>query len=217
MSNLQIDSSLRPERNFTIVSNELITDSSITPESKLVLIYLLSKPEKWSAWEADIRKTLDMGRRKYQRIIRELKKSGYIKTTRGGAGGGATLHVTAPNSESHETRPTHNVASDETAPHSNTDLLQKDFTITNSPTGQMCTKDQKTQDQNQSAGAKVPKAYEQKYLNLKSDRDLVTICQRRQWSTAGLSRDQIITKMVRISNSEYAHAQENHRLEKALA
>ena len=50
------------KNNFTIVPNDIIVNPSLTKNSKLILIYLLSKPENWKVQIKDIQSNLSMGR-----------------------------------------------------------------------------------------------------------------------------------------------------------
>lgn len=92
MSEMLIESGLRPERNFTIISNNLVTDTSISTDAFRIMCYLLSKPKSWRANEKDISRQLGLvkepGRRSkvYARAIRELKEAGYLEIRRGGHG-----------------------------------------------------------------------------------------------------------------------------------
>ena len=96
---------VRKERNYTVIDNSLITDNHISPEARLTLIYLLSRPDDWSAWRKDIMNVCNMGKDKYNRVMRELTESGYVMIHTGGLGGGGQLFVfEAPDSGCRETR-----------------------------------------------------------------------------------------------------------------
>ena len=73
----------RPNASFTAISNKLICDQSLSPEARLVLIYLLSKFENWELQINDIRNLLGKngkpcGRNKTYEVIKELKDARYI-------------------------------------------------------------------------------------------------------------------------------------------
>lgn len=83
---------------FTVVDNLIILSSSLSPEAKIVLIYLLSKPEGWKAKVADIVTYINLGREEQKRrklgpstvtrIMKELVASGHAqkKLVRGEGG-----------------------------------------------------------------------------------------------------------------------------------
>ena len=48
--------------NFTIIPNDVIVNPNLTKNAKLILIYLLSKPENWKVQIKDIQSNLAMGR-----------------------------------------------------------------------------------------------------------------------------------------------------------
>lgn len=73
----------RRNAHYTAISNALIDHPTLSPEARLVLIYLLSKPDDWQLQINDIRRLLGTagkpcGRNKAYEIIKELKASAYI-------------------------------------------------------------------------------------------------------------------------------------------
>lgn len=73
----------RPNVRYTAISNSLINNLSLSPEARLTMIYLLSKPEDWKLQVNDIRRFLGnaqklCGRNKAYEVIKELKASAYI-------------------------------------------------------------------------------------------------------------------------------------------
>ncbi|WP_297802892.1 hypothetical protein [uncultured Brevundimonas sp.] len=73
----------RPNVRYTAISNSLINNLSLSPEARLTMIYLLSKPEDWKLQVNDIRRFLgttekQCGRNKAYEVIKELKASAYI-------------------------------------------------------------------------------------------------------------------------------------------
>ena len=64
--------------HFTILPNAIFLDQSLSIEAKGVLGYLLSRPNKWSVRLEQVGRTLNIGRRKLQRIFRELISAGYV-------------------------------------------------------------------------------------------------------------------------------------------
>jgi hypothetical protein len=74
----------RPTSRFTAVSNALIEDRALSPEARVVLIYLLSKPEDWRLQIEDLRRVLGTGERlcgrdKTYAKVNELKAAGYVR------------------------------------------------------------------------------------------------------------------------------------------
>lgn len=64
--------------HFTIVPNAVFVDQRLSVEAKGVLGYLLSRPHKWHVRLDNIGGTLLVGRKKLQRIFRELISAGYV-------------------------------------------------------------------------------------------------------------------------------------------
>lgn len=62
---------------FTIVPNAVFADARLSVEAKGVLGYLLSRPHNWHVRLDHIGRTLLVGRKKLQRIFRELIAAGY--------------------------------------------------------------------------------------------------------------------------------------------
>ena len=64
--------------HFTIVPNAMFTDTRLSVEAKGVLGYLLSRPHMWRVRLEYVGRTLKVGRKKLQRIFRELIGAGYV-------------------------------------------------------------------------------------------------------------------------------------------
>ena len=64
--------------HFTIVPNAMFTDERLSVEAKGVLGYLPSRPHKWRVRLEHVGRTLKVGRKKLQRIFRELIGAGYV-------------------------------------------------------------------------------------------------------------------------------------------
>jgi hypothetical protein len=64
--------------HFTVVPNAVFADDRLSVEAKGVLGYLLSRPHKWRVRLEHVGRTLKVGRRKLQRIFRELIAAGYV-------------------------------------------------------------------------------------------------------------------------------------------
>jgi hypothetical protein len=63
---------------FTIVPNAIFLDDRLSVEAKGVLGYLLSRPHRWHVRLDHVGRTLRIGRKKLQRIFRELIGAGYV-------------------------------------------------------------------------------------------------------------------------------------------
>jgi hypothetical protein len=63
---------------FTIVPNAMFLDERLSIEAKGVLGFLLSRPHKWQVRLDHVGRTLRIGRKKLQRIFRELISAGYV-------------------------------------------------------------------------------------------------------------------------------------------
>jgi len=63
---------------FTIVPNSIFRDDRLSIEAKGVLGYLLSRPHNWQVRLDHVGRTLRVGRKKLQRIFRELIGAGYV-------------------------------------------------------------------------------------------------------------------------------------------
>jgi predicted transcriptional regulator len=64
--------------HFTVVPNAIFVDERLSIEAKGVLAYLLSRPNKWSVRLEQVGRILNVGRRKLQRVFRELITAGYV-------------------------------------------------------------------------------------------------------------------------------------------
>jgi len=63
---------------FTIIPNAIFRDDRLLIEAKGVLGYLLSRPHNWQVRLDHVGRTLRIGRKKLQRIFRELIGAGYV-------------------------------------------------------------------------------------------------------------------------------------------
>ena len=66
------------QNNFTQVDNNLIKDNTISCGAKGILLYLLSKPDDWQFYEADIEKHFTDNIKVIRRYIKELMVKGHI-------------------------------------------------------------------------------------------------------------------------------------------
>lgn len=65
--------------NFTIVPNAIFNDRRLSIEAIALLGYLLSRPPKWRARHGHLRKTLGIGRLKFEGAIWQLISAGYAE------------------------------------------------------------------------------------------------------------------------------------------
>lgn len=73
-----------PTDSYTIIRNELITDESLSVQARMVMIYLLSKPDTWQVNPAQLATIADDSRipfkeRAVYAALNELIDAGYIK------------------------------------------------------------------------------------------------------------------------------------------
>lgn len=66
------------EDNFTILSNEIIRDTSLSDCAKCLLIFMLSMSDEWSFSVSGLAYSLGWSEKKTRRSIQELKKNGFI-------------------------------------------------------------------------------------------------------------------------------------------
>ena len=72
----------RHDRNYTVVSNELLCNPNLSGKAKWILLYLLSKPADWETRVGDIVAHGTDGRNAVLSGIRELKEAGYLRKVR---------------------------------------------------------------------------------------------------------------------------------------
>lgn len=64
--------------NYSVISNSILNDESISWKAKGILIYLLSKPDNWQVYIEHLKKQSTDGRISTANGIKELIESGYI-------------------------------------------------------------------------------------------------------------------------------------------
>ncbi len=83
--------------DFTVIGNRAMNDDRLTPEALGVLCYLLSRPDNWEVYPAQLSKRFrGCGRDKTYRILNELIECGYVTRTALAAGGVDYRVVEAP-------------------------------------------------------------------------------------------------------------------------
>lgn len=68
----------RHNRNFTVLTNDVMNDERLSAPALAVLVWLLSRPNNWNVITATVAKRFSMGRDKMHGIFRELKDLGYL-------------------------------------------------------------------------------------------------------------------------------------------
>lgn len=68
--------------NFTIIDNEIIYNTNLSDNAKIILIYMLSKTDDWQFHENEIGKSLNKSISTIRRGIRELETNGYLTRKR---------------------------------------------------------------------------------------------------------------------------------------
>lgn len=68
----------RHNRNFTVVTNEVMDDERLSAEALGVLNFLLSRSSNWNVSTAHLGKRFNMGKDRTLRIIKELREAGYL-------------------------------------------------------------------------------------------------------------------------------------------
>jgi hypothetical protein len=73
----------RRNAHYTAISNSLIDHPSLSPDTRIALIYLLSKPDDWQLQIGDLRRVLGTGDRpcgrdKAYKVLKELRESAYV-------------------------------------------------------------------------------------------------------------------------------------------
>ncbi len=69
------------ERYF-VVQNAVFSDERLSWEARGLMGYLLSKPDHWQVRLHDLMKRGPAGQHKIRRILKELRATGYIQTSR---------------------------------------------------------------------------------------------------------------------------------------
>jgi predicted transcriptional regulator len=69
----------KPDKNFTIVSNEIFTRSDLSAKAKYTLLYLLSKPSHWKVQAEDVARTVKESKSTIYNAFNELIEAGYMK------------------------------------------------------------------------------------------------------------------------------------------
>ena len=72
--------------NFTVIPNGVVNDNSIDWKALGLLVYLLSKPDNWEVSIEHLSKQKKAGKDAIKAMLKELKLSGYVSTSRRSSG-----------------------------------------------------------------------------------------------------------------------------------
>lgn len=67
------------ENPYVMLSKKIIDDNRLSWQAKGILIYLISKPDNWTVYEADIIASATNGRDSVKKAIKELEEFGYLR------------------------------------------------------------------------------------------------------------------------------------------
>lgn len=70
---------VRRHSKFSVVSNDIVEDKSLSPSARLTLIWALSRPPGWVFRQSHVAAVLGIGQEKIKSIFRELISTGYVK------------------------------------------------------------------------------------------------------------------------------------------
>jgi hypothetical protein len=80
--NVQFVNRTRPTRNFTVVSNDILDDVSLSWDTKAVLLRLLSNHAEWVVTMTELMRQLNLGKTVAYRMFGEMRKACYVLTER---------------------------------------------------------------------------------------------------------------------------------------
>ena len=66
------------KKEFTIIPNALINDNSLSDRARFVFVYMASKPDDWTFYNAELSKSLKYSIETLRKYITELNRSGWI-------------------------------------------------------------------------------------------------------------------------------------------
>ena len=67
---------------YTVVSNTLVQDESLSWQARGLMVYLLSKPDNWRVRMDDLERAGGVGRQQTRSILTELEGAGYVRRRR---------------------------------------------------------------------------------------------------------------------------------------
>jgi hypothetical protein len=85
--------------NFTLISNAISNDATVSGTATAALLYLISKPPHWKFNAYDLKRRLNVGLNKVYKVMRELIRAGYATYQRIQSGTIWTIYDTSQNVE----------------------------------------------------------------------------------------------------------------------
>jgi hypothetical protein len=85
--------------NFTILSNAIANNESLSGNATAALIYLISKPKYWEFNARDVKRRLNIGMNKVYKVMQELIRAGYATCKRIQSGAIWNIYDTPQNIE----------------------------------------------------------------------------------------------------------------------
>lgn len=85
---------VRKISDYTVIANYPVNDARLSTEALGMLVYILSKPDNWIIMNDELQKRFRLGRKKFDRILAELKTAGYVQRQRGRANDGSFYYET---------------------------------------------------------------------------------------------------------------------------
>lgn len=82
------------EKRFTLVSRSLAQNKSLSFQARGFMVFVLSKPAKWEATDANIQREGGIGKKALASILAELKDAGYLRRTQERKRDGTIHYVT---------------------------------------------------------------------------------------------------------------------------
>ena len=67
------------EHPYVMVSKRWVNDLAISPKTKGMMLYILSKPDTWRIRERELMKSLGIGRDAVRTGLAEMEKAGYLR------------------------------------------------------------------------------------------------------------------------------------------
>jgi len=128
-------------RRFVVVDQKVVDDERLTLAARGLLVMLLSRPDDWRIRISDLRKRCHVGRDAVYKLLRELRKLGYVRyvpnRTASGSLAGGTYYVHEIPAETEDLPPLPDLpeaaAPDTLAPDALPNTQKNSITTTNHP------------------------------------------------------------------------------------